>query len=279
MRRLILLSVLGGCVIGEGGEAPPVNLEVGAPIAIGFDTRDIGADGIRGVVDHEICVAVDVSDGFVKPTQLIDTGSIGPASGAAVQATPLADLECPTGGNLRGWARLDWGTVTGRALVTLDHTLNPGLTDPGGGDGGGGGEPDAFPFEETLLPIRSGGEVVLQGERFAGYEITAEPLEDGSSTLKLAVTTSYRATETLEARPAQLDLVLTFEPLSPVLVGGSPGFAADENTGAITLPTDIDGEAYLLLDSGSLCDSDEFVLFAQTPDGGTELVTTLTCEF
>jgi hypothetical protein len=274
MRRVTLVAGLAGCVLGEGGEAPPVNLEVGAPTPIGFDTRDIGADGVRGVVDHEICVAVDVTEGFVKPTQLIDTGQVGPANGAAVQFTPLADLACPTGDGWKGWARIDWGTVTGRALVTFDHTLNPGLTDPDDDDVPF--EIDAGFFELAPTLIRSGGEVLLEGERFAGYQITAETIEDGGASVKLQVGSAYRATATLASRPAQLDLVLTFSPETPAVVGGSPGFTVDDATGAIVLPTDVDGEAYLLLDAFSFCDA-EYVLFAQTPDGGTELVTTLSC--
>jgi hypothetical protein len=254
--------VATGCVIGSGDEASPVSLEPGAPRPVGFSTEAIDAV-TRGRVDHEVCVAVDTAAGFVFVTQLIDPGgATAPRAGAAVQSTPHGDLDCPTGDDWRGWARIFWGTVTGRALVTLEHEVIRGPS-PGAGD---------------LGKIASGGQVVLDGVAFRGYAVAAAPaapVSPGSSTLELALHVDYAATGPLDPAPAAgVDLVLSWVPAPPPVVGGSPGF----DVGAGRLPTDAGGDAYLLVDGAGLCDAGiEYVLFVTTPDGGTALVTSLGC--
>jgi hypothetical protein len=308
MRTVVLLGLVvasGGCVINGGSDAPPVQLNVGAPSAIGFQEVFI-ASGVRGTVVHDVCVSTDVSTGFVVPVGLVDIGSYGPVEGAPVQSTPFEDLDCPTEG--AGWARITWATVTGRGLITLIHSASRGQDATGldhtealdasfheEPDAGWDVEPDAgwdvtdggWDFEADagwdydpdtdwgFRAFASGSQVLLQGTSFEGYDVLAGELEQvGSSAWSVPLHVDYRASGTLDATAAaNVSVAMVWQPSldSSYIVGGSPGVNVDDGV----FSTDIHGDAYLLVSSDALCY--DYVLFGTTPDGGTGLVTTLGC--
>jgi hypothetical protein len=144
------------------------------------------------------------------------------------------------------------------------------------GDEGGTGfdEPDAG-FEYVPHEFSSGGQTLLEGAAFEGYDVIAGELEQvGATTWSLPLHVDYRASGTLDATPVSgVTVRMVWQPfLDPFLiVGGSPGIDAENGL----IVTDVHGDAYILLSDEALCY--DYVLFGTTPDGGTALVTSLGC--
>jgi hypothetical protein len=295
-----LVAGSGGCIINGGHDAPLAQFEVGAPDPVGFG--EVPIEGIvRGAVKHDVCVSANVATGYVVPTDLFDDlGAIGPDTGAPLQSTPFADLDCPTTGI--GWARIVWYTVTGRGLLTLQYSTSqvdappqdlapfvdagevPDAGDWFEPDAGDWFEPDADVFAPDADPFApdagffafsAGAQTLLEGVAFEGYDVTAgdpSPITDSSSTWSLPLHADYRPAGDLAASPVANVTVRMVWPdfFDPSLIlGGSPGVGQDYFT------SDVRGDAYLLLSADAFCN--DYTMFGTTPDGGTTLVTTLGC--
>jgi hypothetical protein len=259
MRRLVWLTLLGGCVIGDDGEGSTVRFEAGAPAAVDF---------VPGRVVHEVCIAVDVEEGFVRPVALVDDGAIGPGDGAAIQPDPLDGVECPTGDEWTGFARIEWRTHTGRAVVTFERSAASGPATSGD-------VPGLSASDST--PGATSGDLVLRGERFPGYDVVVEEVTTTGPAVTVPFVVGYRAAGVLEARPAEsvplrLSIVPDATPDAPSEVIGS-------STGDGTITTDPDGRVYVFLDPAAFsCDlAAEYALFVTPEGGGTVLAATLPC--
>ncbi len=227
MKNLVILTAIwgaGGCIINDGTDAEPALFEVGPPLPVAFQP---------GVVEHEVCVATNRADGYVRASDFIglpDVEFIGPSEGAPVQVLPLDGLDCPTSSGsfeANGFARIRWLTQSGRNLVTFVHEDGPFV---GGDDSGGGGGDDFGDFKRTEkgagpLPATRG-ELVLDGEGFPGYEVFPSPVDDSQDgVLGVVVEMQYREAGVLEAQPAaDVSFAVSTSPVDIAYFGSSTGF-------------------------------------------------------
>jgi hypothetical protein len=272
-RRLLAIGFAalgGGCVIGNNTEATPVQFEAGTPSPVGF---------LPGVIVHEVCIAVDTDGGYVRPVALVANGpgdSIGPVAGAPVQPLPIDGVECPTDELYQGWARIEWRTGLGRAVATFEHSNAPlpvGSGEQLDGDADAGVAPDADITFAPAPSAASAGEVVLEGERFAGYDVTSgEPDYAASGIVTLPLDVGYRAAGTLAGRPADnVALALSYVPIDLTVFGTS--------TGGDGVRTDFEGHVDVLYRGDQLdCfTAEEFGVYVTPPNGGTTLAASLFC--
>ncbi len=263
----------GGCVIGNNTEASPVQFEAGLPVAVDF---------LPGQVVYEVCVAVDVDDGYVRPVALTTLDAIGvedgigPQAGAEVQPQPIDGLGCPEVG-YQGWARIIWHTSLARGTAIFVHSNAPLPVSTGdlvaGAPQGGSAEPDAG-LEAPAPSAASAGEIVLRGERFGGYDVTSGELGfAGTGIITVPVDIEYRSVGALAGRPANdITLALTYAPV-PLPLFGSSSVGGD-------LRTDFDGHIELLYSEASVpCTADvaEYAVFVTPFEGGIALAASLPC--
>ena len=253
MRMLMLVTVgLTGCVIGDGSDATPIRFEAGAPSPVAFEP---------GRIVHDVCIAVDDESGYIRPVLLIDDGAMGPGEGAPVRIAPIGELDCPEGPDWTGWARLEWRTRTGRGAATVEHAEASGPA----------GTADVTGVQAPEAPA---GELLLDGERFAGYDVVVEAPTAAGPALSVPVVVDYRAAGALAAAPAEgVPLAISLLPAGPVLLGSSSGGVEEP------IVTDPDGRVYLFLDAASLdCGlAAEYAIFVTPTGGGTTLAGTLPC--
>jgi hypothetical protein len=253
MRTGILVCLfLAGCVIGDGSTAEPIRFAAGPPVAADFEP---------GRVVHDVCIAVDDDSGYIKPVLLIDDGAMGPGEGAPVLPSPIEGLDCPTGDDWIGWARIEWRTRSGRGAATVEHAEASGPA----------GTPDVTGVPAPEAPA---GELVLSGERFPGYDVAVEEPTLTGPALTVPFAVDYRDAGALPGRPADgLNLTISLLPAGPVILGSSSGGAEDP------IVTDAEGRVFVFLDAVTLdcAVSADYAVFVTPTGGGTTLAGTLPC--
>lgn len=240
VRTTVLLGALtgaAGCVIGNSTDGDPVVFAVGEPTPVRF---------LPGVVEHEVCVATNIDDGYIRAVDFVGTPDvefIGPAEGAAIQLLPLDGVDCPPASEgFSGWARIRWQTEGGRNLVTFAHEAGP-FTQP---QDTGGGE---FKREggELLGANATTGELVLEGESFPGYDVVDSFVDDSQpGVIGISVDLAYRDAGLLTSEPASdVPFSLSYAPVDLVLFGSS--------SGTFDLKADRDGHNTLLYNQTAFC--------------------------
>ncbi len=229
----------GGCIIGNSTEGDLVVFEVGTPQPVHL---------LPGLVEHEVCVATNVDDGYIRPVDFVGIEgleSIGPDEGAPVQVLPLDGLDCPPASEgFAGWARIRWQTQSGRNLATFAHAAGPFS----GSTGGGGGE-EFKRGDEPSNANATTGEVVLDGEAFPGYDVIDSFVDDSQpGVLGVSLDLAYRDAGLLLGEPAaDVPFTVSYVPVDLVLFGSS--------SGTFDLKADRDGHNTLLYNQAAFCNS------------------------
>ncbi len=273
MRTILVITAMtsaAGCVIGDSTDAEPAVFSIGEPLPVRF---------LPGLVEHEVCVATNLSDGYIRPVDFVALEGvefIGPGEGAAVQTLPLDGVDCPPASEgFAGWARIRWQTQTGRNLVTFAHERGP---IPGEAEDTG-----EFKRGDGLSSANATtGELVLDGEPFPGYDVIDAFVDDSQpDVLGVSVDLAYRDAGALFGEPAaDVPLTLSYAPLDLPLFGSSSGL--------FDLKADRDGHTTLLYSLNTFCSTafDPFTgdpinvsVFVTPLAGGTVLAGTLEYDF
>jgi hypothetical protein len=306
---LVLAVASGGCIVlGGGTDSEPVDINAGAPLATGFRP---------GMVMHDVCIGVDTDHGFVIPVDAVDPGGgvVEPGDGATVQPEPIDGLDCPpaSDGNL-GWARLVWGSGSGRAEVVLEYSTNRGgsaaATDADeDAEEPADAAPDPFeeappeeePWEEdwpeewpdeptedeevsersartaATSPARG---LIFEGTAFAGYDVTVKEVIAGSPHTTFILQIDYAAADGLDAATASGLALVGAGAESLRFVPDDPEFIGTVTSGVDDpIVADREGRIFMLIATDSLdcATADEFTLYLQ-PDGGGISVLSIPCQ-
>lgn len=269
---LLLTGLLGGCVIGNGTEGEIAVFETGVPLAVRL---------LPGVVEHEVCVATNVPEGYVRAADFVgipDVEFIGPAEGAPVQVLPVDALDCPAASSgFEGWARIRWQTQSGRNLATFVHERGPFVAV--GGEGGGEFKRDVASLTGANATT---GELVLDGEAFPGYEVIDQFIDDSQpGVIGVSLDLEYRDAGLLVDQPASdVPFTVSYSPVDLPLFGSS--------SGTFDLKIDRAGHTTLLYNLNTFCaiafdpstgDPVNVSVFVTPVAGGTVLAGTLEYDF